>query len=310
MRLRFFVLAIMATLLLVACEDRPSQTPEARDHGFGLIKVELEDLFWNRDYLYDDISHPDCDSDGVFLFAYEGQYYYHPVAIGYLVQKALSDYLLSNDPKYLDYAGKSVNALAERATRSNGGMYFPYNYDYPIYGGEIVYRAPWYSGMAQGVLLSCFSRLYYCTGDPKYEAWADSTFATFSDFKNDISTVYVTHNDLLSLGDGYYWVEEYPNPVRRFVLNGSIMGSFGLYDYWWVFGDLEAKRLFSMEMTSVLDHFPLYRNPGDISYYCLKFKRKDAYYHQVHQWLLEQCCVYTGDTRFWVMSGILGADYH
>ena len=72
MRLRFFVLAIMATLLLVACEERPSQTPEPRDHGFGLIKVELEDLFWNRDYLYDDISHPDCDSDGVFLFPYGG----------------------------------------------------------------------------------------------------------------------------------------------------------------------------------------------------------------------------------------------
>jgi len=310
MRIKLFAVAILMTLALLACSKKPSQALQPRDYGFELVKLGFEHLYWNKNSLYNNITHSYSDANGVYLFAYEGEFYYHPVAIGHLIQKALSDYHQSGDPRYLDYAEKSAQALTDRAIRSNGGLYFPYHFDFSVYGGQLIYSAPWYSGMAQGTLLSCYSRLYHFTHDPKYRFWADSTFVTFSDYDSAMSPVYITENDSLSLGDGYFWVEEYPSPVRRFVLNGSISGAFGLYDYWWVFGSTQAKRLFSMEMSSVMDHVLEFRNPGDISYYCLKFKFKDPYYHDLHQQLLNQCYLYTGDQRFQALANLLYADYH
>lgn len=301
---------VIAALGMAACGKKPTEAEETVDHGYTLFKVPFGQLYWNKNTLYNMISHSLCDSSGVALFEYDGQTYYHPVYIGHLCERALSDYYLSGEDKYLDYAKKSAQALVERATRSHGGLYFPYQFDYYAYEHLLEYQAPWYSGLAQGVMLSVFSRLFYLTGDPVYAAYADSTLLTFTDFDNEISTVYRTQNDSLFSGNGYYWVDEYPGETRRFVLNGSISGSFGLYDHWWVFGDDLSRQLFSQEMTSVMDHILLYRNPGNISYYCLKFKRQQKYYHGLHQTLLNQCFLYTGEFYFQAMASLFYSDHH
>ena len=64
-------------------------------------------------------------------------------------------------------------------------------------------------------------------------------------------------------------LDEYPHQTRRYVLNGSIIGSMGLYDHWWVFGDDLSAKLFSCEMSTIKDNVLLYRNPSELSAYCL-----------------------------------------
>lgn len=311
MRYPLLALIFAALVLCVSCQEKPSQSgPEVRDHGYTLRKLEFTQLYMNRTNLFNMINHSPCDSNGVKLYERNGQYYYHPVQIGHICQYALSDYYNTRDEKYLNHAKVSTQALLDRATRSNGGIYFPYQFDFSQYG-KISYLAPWYSGMAQGVLLSVISRLYFLTGEERYQAIADSVLATFEDYENPISTVYIsTEADTLKVGENYYWVEEYPHQTRRYVLNGSISGSFGLYDHWWVFGDKKSRRLFSREMTAVKDNVLLFRNPGGISFYCLKFRDPAATYHSLHQVLLNQCFLYTGDDYFQAVAFLLFTDYH
>jgi len=51
------------------------------------------------------------------------------------------------------------------------------------------------------------------------------------------------------------------------VLNGFIFGLFGLYEYWMLTKDPEAKFYIDASLTTLQDKLPLFRNPGGISYY-------------------------------------------
>jgi len=299
-------------VLLSSCAKRSTEpdTDQVKDYAYQLVKVDYIHLYQNQTSIYNLMNDQFEDADGVPLFPYNGMFYYHPVMIGHRCLWALSDYNMSRDELYLDYVKAGTEALLERAHREENAIYFPYEFDFNPWATTITYTAPWYSGMAQGVLLSVFSRLYYLTEDPYYMAIADSVFNSFKRFDSPKSTVYISNNESLGVGDNYYWVEEYPHEIRRFVLNGSISGSFGLYDYWWVFGDEGSKVLFSRKMTSIKDHVMLYRNPGNISFYCLKFRDLSAFYHALHQRLLNYCYLYTGDSYFSTMSYVLYSDYN
>lgn len=303
------LLAVILFALSCAKQNTEAEPQKLKDYQYEPVKVDFVSLYMNQTSLYNQISFSVADEDGVPLFSYSSQLYYHPVMIGHRCLWAMSDYYNNQDSIYLDFAKTAAQALIDRSTRLGDKMYFPYQFDYLPYD-SVVHNAPWYSGMAQGVMLSVFSRMYYLTHDDYYKAVADSVLNTFTEFDDPISTVYKSKDESVGVGDNYYWVDEYPNTVRRFVLNGSISGAFGLYDYWWVFGDENAKTLFSMEMTSIKDHVLLYRNPGDISYYCLVFKDENAYYHALHQKLLNCCFLYTNDDYFATVSYLLFSDYH
>ncbi|MDP2173679.1 MAG: D-glucuronyl C5-epimerase family protein [Candidatus Cloacimonadaceae bacterium] len=305
-------LMIVVSMMLVACNRNTAPTIESTiiDHNYSLVRMEYRQLYQNRTALYNNMHWAPVDENGVSLFAFQGQDYYHPVMIGQRCQQALSDFNNTNDQRYLNYVRASIEALSQRATRLEDKILFPYEFDYPAGMTNITYIAPWYSGMAQGILLSLFSRMYYLTGETRYRELADSTFATLRDLDSPIPCVYISKGDTLGVADGYYWVDEYPHPTQRFVLNGSIIGSFGLYDYWWVFGNKKAARFFSKQMTTVRDNILLYRNPAGKSYYCLKFRFPDPLYHALHQILLNQCFIYTGDLYFQAVSQLLYTDFH
>lgn len=305
-----FILSIVLLTLSCAKKSTEAETEIIKDYQYDPVKVGFISLYMNQSTLYNQINYQVADDNGVPLFSYNSQLYYHPVMIGHRCLYALSDFYNNQDSTYLDFAKKAAQALVDRSTRLDDKIYFPYHFDYNPWATTITYTAPWYSGMAQGVMLSALSRLYYLTNDDYYKALADSVLNTFTEYDHPMSTVYISKNEGMGIGEGYFWVDEYPHDKRRFVLNGSISGAFGLYDYWWVFGDEKAKKLFSMEMTSIKDHVMLYRNPGKISYYCLLFKDQSAYYHALHQTLLNCCFLYTNDLYFSAVSYLLFSDYH
>lgn len=306
------IILLMLFALLMSCSSKSTELEfyGLKDNNYPLVRAEFLSLYMNQSPLYNDITPNPADANGVPLFSYNNQLYYHPVMIGHRVIWALSDYNNTHDEKYLTFAKNSLQALIDRSTREANKMYFPYMFDFSPWATTVTYTAPWYSGMAQGVLLSAISRLYYFTEDNYYKSVADSVFNTFRDFDSPISTVYISKNNGMGVEDDYYWVDEYPHEVRRFVLNGSISGSFGLYDYWWVFNNEKARKLFSMQMTTIKKHILLYRNPGKISFYCLKFKDLNSTYHVIHQKLLNQCFLYTGDHYFTTVSYVFFTDYH
>ena len=305
-----FCLILIIAILLCSCGNNLEQIPIEllRDYEFDLQKVEYGSLFKNRTRIFDSINAEPADSNGVFLYMVGDIGYYHPVNLSFKALEAMCDYHNSGgDPRYLQHAINTMEALRVHAHRDSGSIWFPYEFTYKSSG--FTYRAPWYSGMAQGTALSAYCRLYHFTSDPLYAAVADSILATFTYFKSPKRGVLIANNHHL-LGEGkYYCVDEYPYLPNRFVLNGSIIGAMGLYDHWWVFGDEHSRRLFSLELSTVKDHVLKYRNPDDISAYCLLLREKNPVYHTVHVQLLRLCQLLTNEEYFGWVADLFESDH-
>jgi len=311
MNLMKSIITILILMLAISsCDmvDLDQKTVLITDYGFDLNELDYSRLFKNRDRLYNSHQNAPADSEGVQLFLYEGQYYYHPVHLCYRSLEALNDYSKTNDNIYLRHAEKSMAALLRNADRYQDMIYFPYMFDFKV-SEDLVYLAPWYSGMAQGLALAAYSRLYYFTGNEEYTAVADSILRTMTDYDSPYSCVKIcTNHNLLGYGT-YYWVDEYPDGPDRFVLNGSIIGAMGLYDHWWVYGDEKSRNLFSAELSTVKDHVLKYRNVGAISAYCLLFRNQLENYHLVHINLLNKCTEITEDSYFTQIANLFLEDY-
>lgn len=311
-RINLLLLALMA-LLLLSCDGNPAQNQDGygylNDYGYPLVHVPYEKLFKNRERLFNTNNDTPQDEDGVLLFQYAGGLYYHPVNLSFKSLEALNDYYITNDQVYIQHAIKTMEALRREATRIGDKIYFSYKFNFSE-GTMVYYTAPWYSGMAQGTALSAYCRLYHFTQEPLYKAVADSILNTMTDFSGSIKPVLISDQNSLLKSANYYWVDEYPHHIKRYVLNGGIIGAMGLYDHWWVFGDDHSRRWFSRMMTSVKDNVLLYRNPGGPSAYDLKYRAPNTTYHEVHQQLLRSCSAMTNDDFFAAIADLFYADYH
>lgn len=303
---------IIFFLLIISCSNTTKNKDQIiiKNYNYGLIKLPYSELLnVNPNYLYNSLNYTPCDSNNVALFFSNGIYYYSPVLVAQKAYESLSNYYKTNDQKYLTHTITCVETLRSKAIRYNGGINFPNYFEYTC--NDISYPTPWFSGMSQGMLLSIYSRLYYLTNNTCFKSVADSILTTMEDFKSINSTVMISNKEtLIQLTDeGYYWVDEYPNEKRRFVLNGSMIGALGLYDHWWVFGDEKSKRLFSQELTSIKDNILLYRNPGKLSSYDLRYKWSSESYHTLHISLLNMFYKTSGDFYFREVRDLFFADH-
>jgi len=103
------------------------------------------------------------DEEGIPLFVYNDISYYHPVNIS---QYALSLWNTSEIMTSQDTLMflKCANCLGEKITPLGAG---PYEFDFVMHG--ITYKAPWFSGMAQGQMLSVMARAYLMTKDDHFK---------------------------------------------------------------------------------------------------------------------------------------------
>lgn len=304
---------VIAIILLAGagCEDKSVKKTEVMDYHFDLVSIPYANLFHQYSYVTSSYNATPADSNGVQIYFRDGIYHYHPVQIAHKCLDLISDFRLSDDVKYLNRAIISAETLRSHAIRYKGGIYFPYTFDYNVLEKpELYYPQPWISGMAQGMLLSTYSRLYYLTENELYHSVADSILTTFNDYSSPYSPVFISQEDGVGKGKGYFWVDEYPFPSKVYVLNGSIIGAMGIYDHWWVFGDAYSKKLMSRELTTIKDHILLYRNPQGSSKYELKYNTVNTRYHSVHISLMRNCYAITGDAFFLAMADLFNADYH
>lgn len=218
------------------------------------------------------------DVYGVRVFSLGGTLYQHPVGQAQLALNLLNSYRLNGSAVYLRRAVANAQRLVDTRVEEAGAWFYPYPFDFAVYGdASLLLQAPWFSGLAQSQALSVFVRLFGVTGDPRWKAAADATFASLL-VEPTADRPWVTWVDAA----GFLWLEEYPRwPVERSerVLNGSIFAAFGVYDYLRLTGDPVAASLVDGQVTTVAHYFDEWRVPGHPASYSLTHPVQNTHYH-------------------------------
>ncbi|MBE1486399.1 D-glucuronyl C5-epimerase family protein [Plantactinospora soyae] len=235
------------------------------------------------------------DSSGVRMALLGGKLYDHPVGQAQYGLHLIEAHRLTKNAEYLNRARKQAQRLIDRRVLHGNGWFYPYPFRYRLHRSEDVYDAPWYSMMAQGQALSVFCRLFRVTGEAKWKAAADATFASYlvTPVAGKPWGVYVV--------DGKLWLEEYPNPKEVSgdrTYNGHTFSAYGLWDYWVVTKDERAKVLLQGALTTTRDVYGDIANRQWRSKYCLRHANDAGNYHTTHTTQHMQCFAITGDTAF------------
>jgi hypothetical protein len=256
---------------------------------------------------------PVHDAQGVPMRIINGYRRYHPVGLARLGLMYLSNYRRTGDPLYLDRAQRIGAGLKRIAVSARGAIWFPYRFTFTMHGNaSLVNRPPWYSGMAQGLALALFVRLWEQTGSDGYRVLADLTY-------NSLRSLGRGTNPWVSWIDGghYVWIDEYPQqPDRTF--NGFVFALYGLYDYLELTRDPDRYSAARHEsvlallrggITTIRAYASTFRNSGTVSDYCLAHHYRNPKYHRVHIAQLRQLEAITGDPWFGRMADLFQADF-
>jgi hypothetical protein len=234
----------------------------------------------------------------------------HPYSIAYIGLWLLDNYHTTQDEKYIRAIKPYIDELLNTATIAGDALFLPYQFDFWLHSRHKDTEhmiSPWYSGMAQGVGLTLFSRLYGVTGNPKYLGVSQQL----------LNSLYIRTGGVpwVTLRDdaGYFWIEEYPLAKGQSdrTLNGFLFAIYGLYNYLWNTGNEDAYPFIVDAIETVKHYLPEYRNPGGISHYCLKHKDiMDAPYHMVCTDQLSRLHKYSGDDVLGKYAALFKADYY
>ncbi|WP_345762048.1 cell wall-binding repeat-containing protein [Diaminobutyricibacter sp. McL0608] len=233
----------------------------------------------------------------------------HPVAYAQYGISALLEYQKTGNTLWLNRAIRQGQQLIAIHTVSNGSWWFPYSFPWTYYDRTL--KAPWYSGMAQGEVLSLFVRLAEATHDSVWDNAANKTVTSFTQ-QHSASAPWVS----LAIDHHLYFEEYAGNQPPLLVLNGHIFALFGLYDYWRHTGNATVAGLIDGAATTVLERMlPAVRVVGGVSYYCVQAVYcqsplwQNANYHPIHSWQLDTLARLTGDTRFSTWAQLLRSDW-
>jgi len=246
------------------------------------------------------------DEQKVSMYRRGGIIYDHPVRQAQYMLTRLNTYLLNQDERYLERSVRHAERIMSYAERTENGTFMPYQFGFDVHGRDPV-PAPWYSGMAQGQVISAFILLHNETGEARYLDFATELFQSFLHHKDDSGAPWVTRVD----DTGHLWFEEYAkDDYADFTYNGHIFATFGLYDYYLATGDPDALALFQGGVTTIRHYIDEIRNPGEISSYCLHHPDvKSRTYHNVHIRELKALSRITGDPVFEAYSALLLQDF-
>lgn len=240
----------------------------------------------------------------------------HPVGQIQFGLGCLASYRTETDPTrqalFLTRARAQAGRLIDQHVEARGGWWFPYGFDFThaVHSG-VSYTAPWYSGMAQGEVISLFvqlSEVEALTAPERaaYMAAADGAFASLQTDEYGYPWV-VNVNSA-----GYAWIQEYPGAEPGsgdYTYNGMIFAMFGLYDYAVATASQTAADLYDACATTIARYFPLLRNAKWCSFYCQTHRIEAYTYHQHHVELFRQLNWQTGSPDFADHADRLVDDY-
>jgi hypothetical protein len=241
------------------------------------------------------------DRQGIVMREIDGKRYYHPLLLCYSAFRLINAYERTHTAGYLTWARRYAAKMLELAVASDGALFMPYRFDFL----QSDVRAPWFSGMAQGMTLTVFVRMYRLTHEPTYLATAHQLFRSFQRSgptdRPWVSRV-SNRNEL--------WIEEYPirsRPDR--VLNGFMFAIYGLYEFWQLTRTPASRHYLEGALTTLKRHVMEYRVPGGISYYSLRKKAQYEHYHFVHITMLREIRLMSGDPYFGEVAALFKQDH-
>ncbi|MFH8805222.1 D-glucuronyl C5-epimerase family protein [Streptomyces sp. NPDC017936] len=243
------------------------------------------------------------NADGVYLYypTASSPGLDHPVGQAQFGLGCVTSYRAEADPArravFLTRAKAQAERLIARRTEARGAWWFPYGFDFThtVHSG-VSYTAPWYSGMAQGEVISLFVQLAgldeVCDEDrDRYMAAAAGALASLQ--VADDGYPWAVNVD----ADGYVWIQEYPGAdpgTGDYTYNGMVFAMFGLWDYVAATGDEDAAALYDGCATTLARYFPSLRNVRWYSHYCQTHRIPAPTYHQHHVRLYQQLHWQTG----------------
>jgi len=216
------------------------------------------------------------DENGIPLFnpvslKLKGNQSYHPIVI---VQYGLANYNLwveNNKDECREDFLNCARWLCENYTYNKEFDLAIYYYDFDLKNPAI--KAPWYSGMAQGQVLSLFSRAYTETKDEKYINIGKKIVNSFN--------TTIERNGCASYLDNYLFIQEIASNPKLYILNGALYAIIGLVE----FRDVSSFNTVKFDdfirgLEGLLPRFDL----GFWTKYSLgmRFNLSDAYYQKVH----------------------------
>jgi hypothetical protein len=298
-------IALSSAILTPGVLARASMTavPSFNTIAIHLVDLPLDRRPYVRATLAPLVARWPVDRAGVPLFRNGGNSYYHPVILAQRALDLLDGYRRTHDHRYLDGARRVASRLVAMSSTVDGARYIPYGFDFALHGhADETLQAPWYSGMAEGMALSVFSRLHALDGRASDLDIARSLFLALQ--PHGRTGAWVTWVDSAN----YVWIEEYPGPRPDHTLNGFNFALYGLYDYVEETGDPAARRLFVGGLTTVIHYLPQFRQPGHISLYCLAHRVRSAKYHDIHVAQLRMLARMTGSPVLARYAALFDAD--
>jgi len=234
------------------------------------------------------------DQNGVILFDYYfdiGQQY-NPLAIAQYGLGNFNLYLKTREEKYLSEAKLQAEWLIKNLEENDKGFWvwkhrFPWHYKKWLKSG-------WFSAHSQGTGISLLVRLYKETSDKRCLETAQKAFVSLdAEIKNG-GVKYIDP-------ESGVWLEEYLISPPTHILNGYLWALWGVWDYWLLTKDENAKRLFDDCVKTIKKNINLYDcgfwSLYDLSQQALKMVASH-YYHGLHIVQLKATAIISGEKIF------------
>ena len=250
------------------------------------------------------------DSLGIPYWLVNGVRYDHPVRHAQMALHLLNSHTFEDDDDiFMNRAKLILERLIEISFEEDNSLFFPYPYDFNLHSSDLndsePMIAPWFSGMAQGQILSAFCKYFMISGDSTYLTITEKIFNSYLRVmqKNDLWFAGID-------GDNYLWLEEYPDKRQpNKTLNGMIFSIYGLYDYYQMTFDLRSLYLLKSAITTIQKYILKFRVEGEQSLYCLTHQMQYTRYHLTHTAQLGYLFLITGDQFFFDMQQLFLFDY-
>lgn len=277
---------ISLAILFPACsQSQIGQTPQPVSmepvDSYSLVIV-IHPEFW---------SHYPRDEQGVVLVHYKNELgiQYNPVTIAQYALANYQQYLLTGESKYKDEFLTQVEYLRNNFDITGDDMIgFPYYFPMPDYGLE----PPWYSGMAQGQVISVLARAYIITQD-------ETLLPPIKQARNFMLCTTCEGGTLTYTPEGNVWIEEYPSEKPSLVLNGFMFCILGLYDYTQLFpDDTETYQIYRDCLESLKKSLRYYDTGSWLKYSRMNDNLAGRHYMRVQVRQMRQLFALTGDEYF------------
>lgn len=167
----------------------------------------------------------------------------NPVAV---CNFALKYYEEGDEKSFLNCANWLVDNLSHK------GAFSVWEYKFPcrIYG----LKAPWVSGMAQGLGIEVLVLAHKITSDDKFINAARKALDAFATPIKKGGVLHIDEND------GCWWYEEYASPdsIRSHVLNGHVFALEGIYKFYMHTKDPAVLEIFNKGLNELKSHLHEY----------------------------------------------------